>query len=126
MAKPNCKPTTSNPQVSRSELKPDAVLGLMNLNSIKQMFFCIAQSDDSAHELDSYSLLGISNIMEASVDEVEQAYNAMIDAETRHIHRHNKLRADIAAYMESDQFLSKSALAQILADDEKEVNHANS
>jgi len=65
--------------VFRGGFKPDTNNGLMNLNSVKQMLFCIAQNESSARELDAYSLLGISNLLDDVGYEIEQAYGKMLD-----------------------------------------------
>ena len=44
--------------------RPDITAGMMSLHSVKQMLFCIAQNDNSAREMDAYTLLGISSIIE--------------------------------------------------------------
>ena len=92
---------------------------LMNLQAIKQMLFCIAQDDSAAQELNAYSLLGISNILEDAGYRIERDYNEMISKEDQYIKRHMKLRADLAAFLEGQRFLCKSELAKILAEDEK-------
>ncbi len=61
--------------VFSSGLKPDMTSGLLNLNSVKQMLFCIAQNESSARELDAYAMLGISNILEDAGSEIEQDWN---------------------------------------------------
>ena len=101
--------------------KPAAHDGIMNLHSVKQMLFCIAQSDYSTQELDPYSLLGISNILEDAGYQIEREYNDMIDKEEKYIKRHRKLRAALAALGESGNPIGRSDIAQILADDEREL-----
>ena len=91
----------------------------MNLQAVKQMLFCIAQDDSAAQELNAYSLLGISNILEDAGYRIEQDYSQMIDTEEKYIKRHMKLRADLAAFLEGERFLCKSELGKILAEDEK-------
>ena len=98
---------------------PAAHDGLLNLHSVKQMIFCIAQNDSSAQELNAYSLLGISNILEEAGYKIEQDFNEMIDKEEKYIKRHRKLRAALAAYDESGCISDRPSIAQILADDEQ-------
>nr|WP_320193593.1 hypothetical protein [uncultured Desulfobacter sp.] len=124
MAKSNCTQTELNEQGNKSSLIPDVTNGVIKLDGLRQMLFCVSQSEYSAREMSSSALLGVSAIMEESIEEIEQAYNHMIDNETRYITRHRKLRASLASYLESDLFC-KSGLAKILADDEKEVPDAN-
>ena len=100
-------------------LKPDMTSGLLNLNSVKQMLFCIAQNESSARELDAYAMLGISNILEDAGNEIEQRWNEMVDKEERLIKRLRKLRAALAALSESVNLVGRSDIAKILADDEK-------
>ncbi len=101
--------------------KPDATQGLMNLQSIRQMIFCIAQDDNSAQELDAFSMLGISNILGEIGYEIEQAYNKMSDDLAATKQRHSELRAALAALSESVNPVSRSDIAKILADDEQGV-----
>ena len=83
--------------------------------------FCIAQDDGAAQELDAYALLGLSNILDSTGHEIESAYDELLDKQEAMVKRHRKLRAKLAAYLESGTILGKSDLAIILADDEQEV-----
>ncbi len=65
--------------VFRGGYQPDISTGLLNLNSVKQMLFCIAQDESAARELDAYSILGISNILADAGHEVEASYNRLDD-----------------------------------------------
>lgn len=98
--------------------QPDITTGLMNLYSVTQMIFCIAQDDSSAQELDAYTLLGISNILQNAGNEIECAYNELFFKEEVGVKRHMKLRVNLASYLESESIVCKSAIASILADDE--------
>ncbi|HBT86969.1 hypothetical protein [Desulfobacter sp.] len=103
------------------DCKPCITSGLLNLQSVKQMLFCIAQDESAAQELDAYTLLGISNILDSTGHEIEAAYDELLDKQEAMVKRHRKLRAKLAAYLESGIILGKSDLAMILADDEQEV-----
>ena len=111
--------------VFRGGFKPEISSGLMNLNSVKQMLFCIAQEESAARELDAYSILGISNILGDAGYEIEYEYNSVYEELEATRKRHNKLRAALAFYVESGGFVDMSAIAKILADDEKEAPDAN-
>ena len=105
----------------RGGYKPAAHDGLLNLQSVKQMIFCIAQEDSAAQQLDADSMLGISSILEDAGYRIEQEYNEMIHKEEKYIKRHSKLRAALASLAEADRLVEGVAIAQILADDEQEV-----
>lgn len=108
--------------IFNGQYPPDFTSGLMNLNSVTRMLFCIAQNDSSFRELDIYSLLGVSNILEAAGHEIEQAHDELFDKYEALGKRHRDLRAGLSAYIESHGLSSDSAIARILADDDQEVD----
>jgi plasmid replication initiation protein len=93
----------------------------MNLNSIKQMLFCIAQDDSAAQELDAYTLLGISNILDNTGHEIEAAYGELLDKHEAMIKRYRKMLVELSVFLESHGLSCDSDLAKILADAEQEV-----
>ncbi len=103
--------------------KPDTHSGLMKLFSVKQLIFCLGQSDDAAHELDAYSMLGISMMLEEAGYEIEQCYEKILKSEEAAEKRHNKLRAELAALKEIQGLIGASDISRILEADQ-EVNHA--
>ncbi len=98
---------------------PNAENGLINLYAVKQVLFCIAQSDSAALELDSHSILGLSNILESAGYEIEKGIDEMLHKEDKDLERHNKLRADLMSYLGSGKNLCKSDIVKILAEDKK-------
>lgn len=109
--------------VFRGGHQPDISTGLLNLHSIKQMLFCIAQNKSSAQELDTYAMLGISNLLEEAGHEIEASYDREYSKLEAARKRHMKLRASLAAYIESSRSIEKSAIVNILAEDEKGGSH---
>ena len=93
--------------IFRGGFEPDVTQGLMNLQSIRQMVFCIAQDDSAAQELDAFSMLGISNILGEIGFEIEQAYNKMAGELEAEKQRHRELRAALAEYKESNRMVEQ-------------------
>ena len=58
---------------------PDTHTGLRKLWCIKQLLFCIAQEENAFRELDSYSILGLTTILEEIGFEIETHYEALPD-----------------------------------------------
>ncbi|WP_321492748.1 hypothetical protein [uncultured Desulfobacter sp.] len=79
--------------IFRGGYQSDISTGMLNLCSIKQMLFCIAQDDSAAQEMNYTTLLGISNILEDAGHEIEHDYNALCKKEKAAVKRHMKLRA---------------------------------
>ena len=96
--------------------------GLMNLSSVKQMLFCIAQNDSSSQELDTHTILGVSNILEEIGYEIEQSYDRIRYKREAAERRHSKLREAIAVLKESESLIGRSDLDRILKADEEVPN----
>lgn len=96
--------------------------GLMKLWCMKQLLICIAQEEGAFNELDSYSMLGLTMILNEVGYEIETHHDKISDALEASKKRHAKLRADIAALKESGGPIGGSDLAQILEADEEETH----
>lgn len=94
--------------------------GFMKLVSIKQLLFCIAQDESVLQELDTYTLLGVTMMLEEAGYEIEQAYDRLDKKLDTAKKRHDELRAALAKYRETNRFGGKSDIDQILRDDERE------
>ena len=99
----------------------DITSGLMNLNSIKQMIFCIAQKDNLSREMGAYDWLGVSNILEHAGHEIEKAYDELLDKHEAMIKRYRKMVVELSVFLESKGLSCDSELAKILADAEQEM-----
>lgn len=83
------------------------------------MLYCIAQEDSSFRELDSFTLLGVSSILEDACREIELAYGHTANQHSALAKRHREMRAALAAYIEAHELPGDSELARILGDDEE-------
>ena len=99
----------------------DVTTGLMNLNSVARMIYCIAQEDNLFKEMDAYSWLGVSNILEHAGHEIEKAYDELLDKHEAMIKRYRKMLVELSVFLESHGLSCDSELAKILADAEQEV-----
>jgi len=98
----------------------DITSGLMNLNSVKQMIFCIAQEDNLSREMNAYDWLGVSNILEHAGHEIEKAYDELFDEHEVVVRRYRKMQFELSVYIDSHRLSGDSELVKILADGQQE------
>jgi len=123
MAKQHSNHTTPDNQ-PKIVYEPD-IDGMISLHCIQHMLFCLAQDDSAAKEMDAFTLLGISGILEDCISDIKKSYSQIDDELEALIKRHRKLRSDLAACAESLSFIDSSRVINILADDKREVSDAN-